>query len=821
MHKSLSQRLLTGAVNLGVIGTSIVSLSLRAPLAQAVEAESVTLGTTEVRLDTGSTAGAFNNPYLGGNLATDSHGHTYAAFTDTRDTGTSVYVNRSSDYGGSYQAADVRVDGASGAGTASAGASVCTDGAGAVYVMFPDTREGAAKLFMAVSRDYGATFAPAARVGSAAQSFVVSGGGLTCDHKGNVYVAFSDERSVGGTTDLYFQRSSDYGSTWQAADTQIDSGAGTFDTDNASMASDGSGRIVIAYDDNRNGTRDIFVRTSSDYGATWGSETIIDGGIGGTDVNPSIGTDLHGHFVVAWQTGALAPIDLRAASSADGGATWSSPVIVNPATNIDVGAAVGEVVVDPSGVVLVTYTDVRSLAGMRNAYVNRSTDFGVSFAAADSRLDLGRAEGSATMDPLGNVSIDSDRFGNVVATFSDDRTAVGDYNVFINASENLGSTWQATDTRISSGSVAGTVANDARIALDDRARANVMYSSDRTTPGTRDVYARMLTFTLVDEDMARLGGADRYATSALTSASQYPARSVDCMVIASGQNFPDALAGAPLAARCQGPLLLTKKDSLPATISAEITRAFDSVDDVETDLYVLGGDAAVAPAVKTALAALDADIDVKVLSGATRIETALATAAELDTLRGSGPSKAWVTRSDAFPDALVLGAAAGSRSVDTGLEPVLLTPTGNLDSAVAAYLASKTGTLKEVFVAGGTSAVSAKVLTDIDTVVDTVTRFGGKNRYETGKIISTAFFGGARTPLEIIVASGTAFPDPLSGGPNAAAYDRPIVLSQASTLPTESASYVTSVAATVAGGAVLGGTAAIADSVKSYVQSLY
>lgn len=818
MNKPLSQRLLTGAVNLGVIGTSIVSLSLRAPVAQAVSAESVSLGTTEVRLDTGSTAGTSNNPSFGGNLATDSHGHSYAAYTDTRDGGTSVYVNRSSDYGGSYQTADVRVDRASAAGTATAGASICTDGAGSVYVMFPDTREGATKMFMAVSRDYAATFAPAARIGSAAQSAVVSGGGLKCDHKGNVYVAWSDERGLAGTTDLYFQHSADYGSTWLAADVQIDSGA-TADTDSATMAADGSGRIVIAYDDARNGARDVFKRSSADYGATWGAETIIDAG--STDVDPSLGTDANGNFVAVWETGALAPFDLRSSRSTDGGVTWSAPIQVNTGTNIDVGAAVGEVVVDPSGVVLVTYEDVRVTAGMKNAYVNRSTDFGATYAAADARLDLGRAEGSATMDPFGTVSIDSDRFGNVVAIYSDDRTAVGDFNVFANTSENLGSTWQATDTQISTGSVAGSDANDARVSLDDRARANIMYRSDRTTPGTGDQYARMMTFTLVDEDMARLGGSDRYATAALISASQHPAKSADCVVIASGQNFPDALAGVPLAARCQGPLLLTKKDSLPAATAAEITRAFDSVDDAETDLYVLGGDAAVTPAVKTALTAIDADLDLKVLSGATRIETALAIAAENDTLRASGPTKTWIARSDLFPDSLVVGAAAGSRSVDPSLASVLLTPTADLDSGVAAYLASKTGTLKEVFVAGGTAAISAQVFTDIDTIIDTTTRFGGANRYDTGKIINTAFFGGARTPLEVIVASGVVFADPLSGGPNAAAYDRPIVLSKQASLPTESASYVTSVATTVAGGAVLGGTAAIADAVKTFVQSLY
>lgn len=822
-----SSRFSASALLIGVLTTSVIGLPLLPLAASAsVSAKSVTLGSSELRLDTGSTAGSSNNPYFGGNEAADSHGHVFSAYTDKRDGGTSVYLNRSSDYGGSYQAADVRIDRASGAGTASdIGANICTDGAGSVYAVFIDTRNGAAMPFVAVSRDYGASFGTAVRLSSTTAVFELSGGGLTCDQKGDVYFSWTDNRTTVSKTDLYFQRSTDYGATWQANDTRIDSGntVGTVDSDNLRMASDKSGRVVVAYDDARNGPRDIFIRASSDYGATFGSETKIDANTGVTDISPVIGTDQHGNFVVAWRSGNLAPLDLRASRSLDGGATWSTPVQVNTGTNIGLtGAVASGVIVDPSGVVLVTYTDERGgmLANVFNVYVNRSTDFGASFAASDKRLDLGRAEGSAATD-LALPTIASDAFGNVVVAYGDERTATGDVNIFVNTSEDLGSTWQTTDTRISSGSVATRDSNDARVVLDGRARATVMYRSDRTTAGIADVYARTLTFTLVNKDLVRDGGADRYVTAGLVSSTQHPAKSVDCMVVASGQNFPDALAGTPLASWCQGPLLLVKKTSLPAATAAEIVRAWDGVDDPATDIYVLGGASAVDPAVVTAIGALGSRLDVKVVSGATRIGTALGVAAELDTLRGTGPGAAWITRSDAFPDALVLGAAAGSRSVDVSLEPVLLTPSGSLDSNVAAYLASKTATLKKAFVAGGTSAVSPTVFNDVDTIIDTVTRYGGANRWDTGKMINIGFFGGARTPLGLTLASGSVFADPLSGGPNAAAFDRPVVLTQKDNLPTESSAYVTSVAATAAGGLVLGGTVAVSDAVKNYVQSLY
>ncbi|MFO0702890.1 MAG: hypothetical protein U0514_03465 [Candidatus Andersenbacteria bacterium] len=196
MHKTLPGRLLAGAFSFSLVGLALSPFA--APAALATNAASVSTGASELRVDTGSTAGAFSNPYFGANVAADSHGHVFAAYTDVRDGGTSVYVNRSSDYGGSYAAADVRVDRASGAGTASAiGAGVATDGAGTVYVTWPDTRGaghaqdvhgGVARLrchlWYRCPGQFGRTAGRAL------------GRGLVADHKGDVYVAWTDRRTT-------------------------------------------------------------------------------------------------------------------------------------------------------------------------------------------------------------------------------------------------------------------------------------------------------------------------------------------------------------------------------------------------------------------------------------------------------------------------------------------------------------------------------------------------------------------------------------------------------------------------------------------------
>src|SRR5664280_781682 len=74
----------------------------------------------------------------------------------------------------------------------------------------------------------------------------------------------------------------------------------------------------------------------------------------------------------------------------------------------------------------------------------------------------------------------------------------------------------------------------------------------------------------------RLAGADRYATAVAISQSAFQPQYEGerwMVVVASGANFPDALAAGPLAAAQKGPLLLVPSDGvLPVSVSTELTR---------------------------------------------------------------------------------------------------------------------------------------------------------------------------------------------------------------------------------------------------------
>jgi putative cell wall-binding protein len=84
--------------------------------------------------------------------------------------------------------------------------------------------------------------------------------------------------------------------------------------------------------------------------------------------------------------------------------------------------------------------------------------------------------------------------------------------------------------------------------------------------------------------------------------------------LATGENFPDALAGGAGAAQARLPLLLTRRDLLP-DVTAEVLRDLGI-----QRVIVLGGSAAVSDAVLTRLR--DSGVLVERIAGSDRAETA-------------------------------------------------------------------------------------------------------------------------------------------------------------------------------------------------------
>jgi putative cell wall-binding protein/beta-lactamase superfamily II metal-dependent hydrolase len=89
--------------------------------------------------------------------------------------------------------------------------------------------------------------------------------------------------------------------------------------------------------------------------------------------------------------------------------------------------------------------------------------------------------------------------------------------------------------------------------------------------------------------VTRLSGDSRYTTAAKTVQTFWP-ETHPVAYLATGRNFPDALAGVPAAGRDQAPLLLVEPDCMPAATKQQLDRLKPSTK------VVLGGTATVSEA---------------------------------------------------------------------------------------------------------------------------------------------------------------------------------------------------------------------------------
>jgi len=188
----------------------------------------------------------------------------------------------------------------------------------------------------------------------------------------------------------------------------------------------------------------------------------------------------------------------------------------------------------------------------------------------------------------------------------------------------------------------------------------------------------------------RLWGANRYETATAVSREFYP--SATEVFVASGENFPDALVAASPAGFKGAPVLLTRRDQLPATTLAEINRLNP------TTIYVIGGTAAISATTAGELAPSGTVIR---LAGANRYETARAVA---DSFYGDDCLGSWafLAYGGSFPDALVAAAAAGSFRM-----PVLLVEHDTIPAATRQALDHPRKGI--VWIVGGRAVISDAV----------------------------------------------------------------------------------------------------------------
>lgn len=251
---------------------------------------------------------------------------------------------------------------------------------------------------------------------------------------------------------------------------------------------------------------------------------------------------------------------------------------------------------------------------------------------------------------------------------------------------------------------------------------------------------------------------NRFGTSAAVVENAYA--SSETVIIACGNNFPDALAASGLAGLRQAPVLLTDTHHLDSSIKQTITSR--SI----RHAIIIGDTASISDAVLNEIQSLPSIETTKRVSGNDRYKTAFAIfASEINWSK-----TAIVVTGENFADGLSISSYAHTEKA-----PIFLSsPTSGLSSE--AVNAIRNARFNKIIIVGDSNAVPALVENQLSFVSEKTRLAGGHkntypvNRYGTSLAVADYILNSpnAQTINNIHFATGSNFPDALSGGPASA-----------------------------------------------------
>ncbi|RXZ51184.1 hypothetical protein ESP57_05260 [Agromyces fucosus] len=210
------------------------------------------------------------------------------------------------------------------------------------------------------------------------------------------------------------------------------------------------------------------------------------------------------------------------------------------------------------------------------------------------------------------------------------------------------------------------------------------------------VQEQLSNFVDSSTDVIRVGGADRFETAELLVRRGFESSGADAVFIATGRNFPDALAAGPAAAQFRAPVVLV--DSWSNTADPDVIALIKDLG--ADDLYFVGGPVALSASLERSITAgLTGQI-----AGTTRFEgdDRYAVAAKINAFAFDNPDHAFLSTGFDFADALSGGPLAAMYGA-----PIYLATPGCVP------LPTATGLLTErvvgVHLIGGLAALSSAV----------------------------------------------------------------------------------------------------------------
>lgn len=293
----------------------------------------------------------------------------------------------------------------------------------------------------------------------------------------------------------------------------------------------------------------------------------------------------------------------------------------------------------------------------------------------------------------------------------------------------------------------------------------------------------------------RISGIDRYDTAVKASQETFKNES-KYVVIASGEDFIDALVGGSLTSQVNAPLLLVKKNSVSKEVLEEIKRLEPE------EIFILGGANTISEKVEKEIANLGFKIER--LAGKDRVETALKISGKRfrlsePTSQASGDLDAAIDGND-FADALSAGPFIGEMAkLKKGFYQL--------------YPYMKGTTVDGIdMVFGGTSSVPRGPVEKY--------RFAGADRYETAVEVAKAYKNVLRKDIDtIILVDGTKYPDALASASVASMNNGAVLLTNPKKLSKLTKEYIVG-NKNIKNIIIVGGENSVSSSIENELKSI-
>ncbi|OAA83562.1 cell wall-binding repeat-containing protein [Clostridium ljungdahlii] len=261
----------------------------------------------------------------------------------------------------------------------------------------------------------------------------------------------------------------------------------------------------------------------------------------------------------------------------------------------------------------------------------------------------------------------------------------------------------------------------------------------------------------------RLGGQTRIETSVKIANNYSNSSKVQAVVVATAENFPEALVGSTLASKNKAPVLLVRKTVQDSQSTIDYIR-----DNLRSGgvVYLLGDNNSVSSEVESAIKS-SGSFSIKRLAGVNEDDTLRLINNEVGVSQGT---PVFVASNSDFPDALSASGIAAIKGY-----PIILGSKAGLSASAIDTLRSIKPSM--VYILGGALVMPDTVVNDImnntGLSANKVIRLSGQDRYDTSLAIVKYFNISTKNA---VIASGDNFPDALAGSSLAAKENAPIIL---------------------------------------------